>query len=481
MKNIILSLSLLVAAPLAAQQIDRLGFSQIDISRPDSTTLTIGLKVSPDQCRLGRDRLLEVTPILYSNTTADTVACPPILLAGKNQYYYTLRNDRNANEHLYLAGSEQTGTYAATLPYRVWMNNATCELVVTTTGCCGVTKDQATVPVADLCFTPPAPLADYHYVAPVATDRKVFNLEGRAYINFPVNRTEIYPDYMNNPVELRKVIGTIDTVRHNPDAKVSHIKLTGYASPEGPYRNNVRLAEGRTEALKKYVMTQYQFPASLFETSSVPEDWGGLREAIRSSVLAQRQAMLDFIDSNTAIETRNDRFRALFPADYPWLLKNVYPSLRHTDYVITYEVRQYTDVEEIKQVMKTRPQNLSLNELYLVAQTYQPGTPAYNEVFDIAVRLFPEDAVANINAANACMSRGDLESAERFLAKAGEREEAHYARGILASKQGDYDSALRYFGRCQGTQAADAAARVREIMNHRGTVRFRPEVMKGEK
>ena len=49
----------------------------------------------------------------------------------------------------------------------------------------------------------------------------------------PVNRTEIYPGYMNNTVELKKITNSVDSVRDNPDATIQGITLTGYASPEG--------------------------------------------------------------------------------------------------------------------------------------------------------------------------------------------------------------------------------------------------------
>ena len=283
--------------------------------------------------------------------------------------------------------------------------------------------------------------ADFSYIVPVAAASKTFDLEGQAFINFPVNRTEIYPDYMSNPQELRKILDTIDAVKENTDATVSHIKLTGYASPEGPYSNNVRLAKGRTEALKEYVRKQYAFPANIFETASVPEDWAGLRRALvdgDARILDKASEIVAFIDEQTPIETRNDLLRKKFPTDYAWLLKNIYPSLRHTDYVITYEVKKYTDVEEIKRVMKTRPQNLSLNEFFLAAQTYTPGSPEYNEVFDIAVRMYPEDPVANLNAANAAMGQGNYEAAKKYLARAPKNAETDYAKGILAALHNDY-------------------------------------------
>ena len=129
-----------------------------------------------------------------------------------------------------------------------------------------------------------------------------------------VNKTAINPDYLNNKAELKKILDTIDAVKDNKDAKVRKIKLTGYASPEGPYANNVRLAAGRTGAgREEYGRKQSDFSDRLFETSSVPEDWEGLKAAVEKSGLADASEIVAFIDSDYPVETRNDRLRAWFP------------------------------------------------------------------------------------------------------------------------------------------------------------------------
>ena len=84
-----------------------------------------------------------------------------------------------------------------------------------------------------------------------------------------------------------------------------------------------------------------------------------------------------------------------------------------------YVVRTYTSAEEIRRIMKTQPQKLSLEEMYLVAQDMEPGSEEYNETFEIAVRMFPEDATANLNAANTAMRLGNLPLAEKYLEKSG--------------------------------------------------------------
>lgn len=90
----------------------------------------------------------------------------------------------------------------------------------------------------------------------------------------------------------------------------------------------------------------------------------------------------------------------------------------------------------------------------------------YCEVFEVAVRMYPDDAVANLNAANIALGRGELERAAGYLSKAGDTPEAVYARGILAAKRGDYALAAGLFGRASEAgvvQAAEAAAQLREM------------------
>ena len=55
--------------------------------------------------------------------------------------------------------------------------------------------------------------------------------------------------------------------------------------------------------------------------------------------------------------------------------------------------------------------------MYLAAQEMEIGSEEYNETFDIAVRMFPDDEVANLNAANIAMSRGGLKKCRTLLAE----------------------------------------------------------------
>ena len=473
--GILSSLLLASAATAMGQQVDRLGLTDIAITRSNDSTLSIGMTVNPKLCHLKRSQLIEVVPVVKSRDGETIAQLTPYAVAGKNQYYFNVRSGFPGA--IYLSGSKTPVRYYEALPWQEWMSDATIDFEVRRSTCCGTPDSEEQIPVAELDFNPPViPVPeDLQWIAPVATAVKEYALEGKAYVNFPVNRTEIFPDYLNNPIELKKITNSIDTVRDNPDAHIETITLTGYASPEGPYLNNVRLAKGRTEAVKEYVSKLYDFAPSVYITASVPEDWAGLRDNIEKSNYYLKDQMLSFIDSDYPIEKRNDRFRELFPADYQFLLKNVYPWLRHTDYLIKYTVRSYTDVEEIKEVLRTRPQNLSLEEIYLLANSYPEGSDEYNEVFETAVRLFPNDELANINAANIAMSRDDMLMAESYLLRAGDSGAADYARGMFFAKKKDYQTALEYLMKSSDPKAPEAIRKIADIQTFQGKVNFLPQ------
>ena len=417
------------------------------------------MNVDPAKLDQRTNSRVELYPVIYSADSTHRVALPSLTVAGRNMFYSTLRNvDTRQPTTLYRAGRGKVVNYSHSVPYEDWMEVCTVGIEARNTGCCGEPKGDELVPVAGVDLRPRRFQPHFAYVAPLDTATKRFNLSGRANVRFIVNKTNIDWKYANNYVELDSILRTVNAVKDNPDANVDSIFLKGFASPEGPYDNNVRLAQGRTEVIKEYVRKNSTFPASVYHTASVPEDWDGLRRWVESSSLGDKEAMLAFIDDKSIpAPVRNDEFRRRFPKDYPFILDNVYPPLRHTEYRITYTVRKYLNVDEIREVMRTRPYNLSQNELFLLANSYTVGSPEYDEVFEVAVRLFPENTTANLNAANKAMHRGDYAAARRYLDRAGDTPAAIYGRGVLLALEGKYTEALPLLRKAQTLGIAEAA------------------------
>ena len=123
-------------------------------------------------------------------------------------------------------------------------------------------------------------------------------------------------------------------------------------------------------------------------------------------------------------------------------MRDVYPGLRRSDYDISFNFSDFT-LEQAKEIYKKRPYQLSVRELWDVAQTMEPGSADYNKVLQQAVNIYPDDPVANLNLANVAIRQKDLLKAETLLERAGDSAEALNTRAVLAIIQQRYDDATR--------------------------------------
>lgn len=442
-------MSALLAAPCALQaQTDspRLADNSIVVEnkKVEQTdhNLVVDLTLNMDSLHLRSNQRLVFTPIVRS-TGGQERTMPQIIVNGRKQdisYKRYAHKDYPDDAQVVRRknGTAQSYEYNAIVPYEEWMKNADVVIAEDLCGCGNVEEQDQTV--IQRLRTP-----YMAYLRPKAEARKARTEEGRAFIDFPVDKTTLYPDYRNNPRELDKIVNTINLVKEDKNVSITGIEIHGYASPEAPYNYNARLAEGRAKTLTDHVRRLVNLEDRLFKVTSTPEDWDGLREAVLSSNLEHKQEILDIIDDNKLTpDTRERKIKSNYPKEYRFMLDTYYPALRHSDYVVSYTVRPFS-VEEAKEILRTKPKQLSLEEMYLVAQTYEPGSDEFNEVFQTAVRLYPEDETANLNAACAEIERGDYKAASRYLAKAGNSPYAAHARGVMAIKQGNDDEARRQF------------------------------------
>ena len=390
---------------------------------------------------------------------------------GRRRYFTYVRNDwstlgKEGDMIIKEKECPDVIKYKASIPYEEWLNGAMVVIGNRTYGCCNKILDERF-----------AELGSYHhyiykpqfvFVRPTAEAVKTRSLAGSAFVDFVVSQTVIRPEYRNNQVELAKIIGTIDSVRKDKDITITAVSIKGFASPESPYSNNTRLAKGRTEALKKYVSNLYKFPAGFISTSYEPENWEGLRKFVEASNLEHRDEIIALIDGPREPDNKEWKLKSTYPEEYRYLLATCYPALRRSDYRIEYVVRSFSDPIEIRRLVKERPQKLSLEEFYVAAQGLDTDSEEFAEIFDVAVRMYPEDETANLNAANSAMAQGNLKGAEKFLEKAGKSDQAIYARGVLAALGGDYDAAEDYFAMVKGRidEAADALVQIEKVKNN---------------
>lgn len=84
--------------------------------------------------------------------------------------------------------------------------------------------------------------------------------------------------------------------------------------------------------------------------------------------------------------------------------------------------------------------------MYQVANSYPKGSKDFVNVFDIAVRMYPTDAVANLNAGAVALSQKDLNTAVKFMEKA-DHNTAEFINntGVYNFLNGDINRAMAAF------------------------------------
>lgn len=421
---------------------------------PKTVDLKIDLNLK--DIKVGKNREVIFTPVLISAEREDSMMLEPITICGRDRWYHYLRDGilDNPASRIYRAGASEMVTVAETVPFEKWMGHSTLEMREETANCCSSpTLIPGNTPSGNVLLATintDRPALDYEYVfAPPMEDGPVKkSVEGKAFVNFVVNRTELNPDYMINRSEIQKILNSIDVVKKDPDAIITNVHIKGFASPEGPYDNNVRLAKGRTATLAQYVNDLYKFDNGIMTTSYDPEDWAGLRSYITDSLdfnISNRREILEVIDGPLGFDAKDMALKTRFPADYQVILKEIYPWLRHSDYTVTYTIKVYTDLKELMRLYNTDPTKLRAIDFYTIAQQYPQGSKDFLDVMKTAVEVYPDDPMINLNVANLYLQEGDFDAAQSCLLKAGLNPEANFARGVLAAKRGDYREAEKYF------------------------------------
>lgn len=270
------------------------------------------------------------------------------------------------------------------------------------------------------------------------------------YIDYPLGKDEVYPEYRNNREEIDKIDASLLPVLSEGFTQLECIRIKGCASPDGNYGDNERLAENRSRLFAWYVQRAYDLPAHLFDVSSVAEDWDGLEEILRQTKPSYYRQAIDIIHRYGIFSGREKHLMDLQGgAPYKDMLKRLFPKLRRIEFTVEYRIRPL-DAGEASEMIYTHPDLLSLEEMYDVARYYRPGTDQYREVYEVAAFHFPDEVTANVNAVSAVMLTGDLKSAWNYLSKVEADPRAWNNIGVLTLMEGNPEGAAVWFRKAVG-------------------------------
>lgn len=440
-----------------------------------------------DSVKLGSNHQILVTPIV-SAPGVKSVALPTVLVNGRNMHYSyergTLPRDLFSrydivSEVMRRNGKPQRVSYSASVPMQKWMyaKDARIELLYDTCGCGRAAGKGVGVPV-DLNLNP-VPQMRVTYITPEVTELPVAVHEGKARVQFEVDRTELHPQpyvcrngqRIDNRAQLAVIEDSIRYATEDPNVEIARIDICGYASPESPYVHNDYLATNRSRALAEYIGERFRLPSEKCTYSSVPENWQEFRQQVvdaKDITDRQRADLLELIDAPAYGAADYDAKERTLKTDKRFadlyrkvILPKWFPQLRATKFAISTRLKPASD-EKLAEIIKKTPEKMSLNQMFRVARLYPEGSDDFNHTIETALRYYPDSPVANLNAAVTAIKNGDYDRAAVLLEKAGNSPEAQNARGVVATHNADFDKAIEYFDKAG---ALPEAAKNRNLLD----------------
>ena len=293
--------------------------------------------------------------------------------------------------------------------------------------------------------------------ASVAPDAflRVVEQKQEANIKFLIQQAELRKsELQNNSVqEFVNLLKRIGSDREN--VMLSNVEVSAYASPDGGFALNEKLANKRqtnTEEFVKKQMKQAKTEGDV-EASYTAQDWEGFQQLVQASDIQDKDVILRVLSMYKDPQEREQQIKNMSHG-FKELADGILPELRRARLTINYETIGRDD-EAIFNQFKSDPSKLSVEELIYAASIAE--TPAEQEaILTTTTRLYPKDARAYNNLAALAYSKGNYDEAQRYLAQASATgatcAETKANLGLLALQKGDVKAAENYLGQAGNAQ-----------------------------
>ncbi len=395
MKNIItgLILSMLAVAGLQARDGQQVAISGQQIERVDGQ-MAISFSATIDRSASRGGKTYVVAPLLTDGSYRWSL--PAVVVQGPKAVLATLRHEWAGREEALapvfgpdavMAERGEAVEYKTSVEWQPWMDSADLVAETMTIGCCSwkrgetavIRKGTPTVAASkptevpevkvavpedikvlvvpkkeDTVFVPTTTAekiaAEYTFVAPkeefeqIKSGQILFDedKESSIMVMFRRGQRKIEPAMDDNAEALDRIITSINTIRRSSDSDVAGMVIAGFASPDGGFEVNDRLAFDRSVALKRYIMDHTGLQDSKILLHNGSEDWRGLRREVENSNMPSKEDVLWIIDNVPVWDSQTQRGREgeLMRLDgglpYKHMFRYFFPKLRNAAYIKIY-------------------------------------------------------------------------------------------------------------------------------------------------
>lgn len=308
-----------------------------------------------------------------------------------------------------------------------------------------------------------------------------------ANIKFLVNQANLRKSELknNSVTEFVEMLKKINADREG--FNLSNVEVQAYASPEGGFKFNDKLAGKRQNVSEKYVKDQLKKTKMNADIDAhyTAQDWDGFQRLVQASNLQDKDVILRVLSMYKDPEEREQQIRNMSAA-FRELADGILPELRRSRLIINYETIGRSD-DQIQEQYNADAAKLSADELLYfaslqdtqadqekvykkTAELYDKDYRAYNNLATIALSkgdkaaaasylakalaLDANSAESNANKGLMSLAAGNMAEAEAAIAKGATSETTAYAQGVLSLAKGNYAQAQQLFGDKKTNSAA---------------------------
>ncbi len=308
-----------------------------------------------------------------------------------------------------------------------------------------------------------------------------------ANIKFLVNQANLRKSELknNSVTEFVEMLKKINADREG--FNLSNVEVQAYASPEGGFKFNDKLAGKRQNVSEKYVKDQLKKTKMNADIDAhyTAQDWDGFQRLVQASNLQDKDVILRVLSMYKDPEEREQQIRNMSAA-FRELADGILPELRRSRLIINYETIGRSD-DQIQEQYNADAAKLSADELLYfaslqdtqadqekvykkAAELYDKDYRAYNNLATIALSkgdkaaaasylakalaLDANSAESNANKGLMSLATGNMAEAEAAIAKGATSETTTYAQGVLSLAKGNYAQAQQLFGDKKTNSAA---------------------------
>ena len=247
--------------------------------------------------------------------------------------------------------------------------------------------------------------------------QRVIDHKQEANVKFLINQANLRSNELKNN-SVREFVSMLKRINADREKlAIKNVEVQAYASPEGGFTFNDKLANKRQNVSEGYVKQQLKGTnlQTDIDAHYTAQDWEGFMKLVQASKIQDKDVILRVLSMYKDPQEREQQIRNMSEG-FRELADGILPELRRSRLIINYQTIGRSD-QQIKQQYATDPTKLSIEEL-LYAASLTNDVKAKKAIYKKTTELYDRDYRAYNNLAALALNEGDEHTANSYLSQA---------------------------------------------------------------